>query len=431
MPSYSSLTADQVRQEISQLESRYQDYSAQNLKLNMTRGKPCREQLDLSDGLLNILDKTHVQSSDGIDCRNYGGLDGLPEAKSLFAGMLGLQPDQVMVLSHSSLNLMYDMVVRALLFPVPGAARAWCKEEKIRFLCPVPGYDRHFFITESARIEMIPVPMTPAGPDMDIVERLAAEDSSIKGIWCVPVYSNPDGITYAESTCRRLAGMACAAPDFRIFWDNAYVVHHLDLNQLQGTPEMLGLCAMAGNPDRVYEFASTSKITWSGSGIACVAASPANLAYIRKQITAQTIGPDKMTQLRHVRFLKDQNGIMAMMARHAEIIRPKFDLVHQILTADLADTGTCRWNRPQGGYFYSLFVQRGTATETVRLAKACGVEVTPAGSTWPYGKDPDDSNIRLAPTFPPLAELEKAVHILTICIRLAALRQLLHKENSQ
>ena len=425
MPSYISLSIDQIKSEIDRLESAYQSFLAQNLKLNMTRGKPCREQLDLSNGLLSILDESHVQSDDGTDCRNYGGLDGLPEAKALFASILNLQSEQVMALSHSSLNLMYDMVVRAMLFAVPGASQAWGKEEKIRFLCPVPGYDRHFFVTQSLGIEMIPVPMTPEGPDMAVVENLVANDSSIKGMWCVPVYSNPDGITYSAETCYRLANMSCAAPDFRIFWDNAYVVHHLDMNQPQGTPEILGLCDAAGHPDRVFEFASTSKITWSGSGIACLAASPANLAYVRKQMTAQTIGPDKMTQLRHVRFLKNKDGIMAMMARQAEIIRPKFDLVNRILTADLADSGICSWNQPRGGYFFSLFVMPGTAAETVKLAKNCGVEVTPAGSTWPYGKDPQDSNIRLAPTFPPLAELEKAVQVLTICIRLAALRRLL------
>ena len=425
MPSYLQVPADQIRIEIDRLENLYQSFRNQNLKLNMTRGKPCREQLDLSNGLLNVLDESHIQSDDGTDCRNYGGLDGLPEAKALFASILSLRTEQVMTLSHSSLNLMYDMVVRAMLFAVPGAARAWGKEEKIRFLCPVPGYDRHFFVTESLGIDMIPVPMTPEGPDMDIVERLTANDETIKGIWCVPVYSNPDGITYSAETCRRLAGMSCAAADFRIFWDNAYVVHHLDMSQPQGTPEMLGLCAEAGYPDRVLEFASTSKITWSGSGIACLAASQANLAYVRKQMTAQTIGPDKMTQLRHVRFLKNQEAVMVMMARQADIIRPKFELVDRILTADLSETGVCRWNRPLGGYFFSLFVLPGTAAETVRLAKSCGVEVTPAGSTWPYGKDPEDSNIRLAPTFPPLAELEKAVQVLTICIRLAALRYLL------
>lgn len=424
MPSYLHASSDQIRAEINRLEGLYQSFSAQNLKLNMTRGKPCREQLDLSNGLLHVLDDAQVLADDGTDCRNYGGLDGLPEAKALFAGILGLKSDQVAVLSHSSLNLMYDMVVRAMLFAVPGATQAWGKEEKIRFLCPVPGYDRHFFVTQSLGIDMIPVPMTPVGPDMDVVERLVAGDASIKGMWCVPVYSNPDGITYSAETCRRLAIMPCAAADFRIFWDNAYVVHHLDLNQPQGTPEMLGLCDAAGNPDRVFEFASTSKITWSGSGIACLAASPANLAYVRKQMTAQTIGPDKMTQLRHVRFLKDTAGVMAMMAGHAGIIRPKFDLVDRILTADLSETGVCRWNRPMGGYFFSLFVLPGTAAETVRLAKNCGVEVTPAGSTWPYGKDPEDSNIRLAPTFPPIAELEKAVQVLTLCIRLAALRHI-------
>lgn len=424
MPSYSSLTPEQILREIEIQESQYQAFAAQNLKLNMTRGKPCQAQLDLSAGLADCLPAGDFRAADGTDCRNYGGLDGLPEARQLFAGILGVKADSVMVLGHSSLNLMYDMLVRALLFAVPGAARPWSKEETIRFICPVPGYDRHFFVTQSLGVEMIPVPMTSAGPDMDEVERLAAADPQIKGMWAVPVYSNPDGITYSAETCRRLAAMATAAPDFRIFWDNAYIVHHLDVQNPEETPEMLGLCLAAGNPDRVFEFASTSKITWAGSGIACLAASPANLAYVRRQMTAQTIGPDKMSQLRHVRFLRDREGVMALMARHAAILRPKFDLVRQVLSAELAEAGVCSWQVPRGGYFYSLFVLPGTASETVRLAKACGVEVTPAGSTWPLGRDPQDANIRLAPSFPPLQELQTALRVLCTCIRLAALRRL-------
>ncbi|MEA4888287.1 MAG: aminotransferase class I/II-fold pyridoxal phosphate-dependent enzyme [Clostridiaceae bacterium] len=425
MPSYSTLSPKQIRHEIEVLEQRYQTYADQKLNLNMTRGKPCQTQLNLSAGLSTCLDESDFRASDGMDCRNYGGLEGLPEARSLFAELLNIQASQVMVLGNSSLNLMYDMLVRAMLFPVPGAVRPWSAEEKIRFICPVPGYDRHFFVTQSLGVDMITVPMTPSGPDMDQVERLVASDPMIKGMWSVPVYSNPDGITYSAETCRRLAAMPTAAPDFRIFWDNAYVIHHLDPSQPEGTPEMLSLCAEAGHPDRVFEFASTSKITWAGSGMACLAASPANLAYIRKQMSAQTIGPDKMAQLRHVRFLKDKAGVMALMARHAAILKPKFDLVQEILAAELTDTGICHWKNPHGGYFFSLFVLPGTAAETVRLAKACGVEVTPAGSTWPYGRDPQDANIRLAPSFPPTQELEAAVRVLCVCIRLAALHRLL------
>jgi DNA-binding transcriptional MocR family regulator len=425
MPSYLTLSSDQIKQELAALETQYQNWAAQKRQLNMTRGKPCAAQLDLVSGLATCLEGSDYRASDGTDCRNYGGLDGLPEARALFADLLGLAAEHVMVLGNSSLNLMYDMMVRAMLFALPGADKPWSQAGPVRFLCPVPGYDRHFTVTQSLGIEMIPVPMTPSGPDMDVVESLVAQDSQVKGIWCVPVYSNPDGITYTAETCRRLSSMATAAPDFRIFWDNAYVVHHFDPAEAETTPEILALCAQAGHPDRVLAFASTSKITWAGSGIACLAASPANLAFVRRHMSAQTIGPDKMSQLRHVRFLKDKTGVLAIMARHGEILRPKFDLVLDLLAQELADCGICHWKRPRGGYFISLFVMPGTAAETVRLAKACGVEVTPAGSTWPYGRDPEDSNIRLAPSFPTTDELRTAILVLTVCIRLAALRRLL------
>lgn len=424
MPSYFDLTPEQADRELQALADRYQVFSEQKLKLNMTRGKPCPDQLDLSAGLMSCLSDNDFKASDGTDCRNYGGLDGLPEARQLFADILGTTPQHVSVQGNSSLNIMYDTLVKAMLFPLPGADQPWSKFEKIRFLCPAPGYDRHFFVTQDLGFEMIPVPMTDEGPDMDIVEALVASDPLIKGMWIVPVYSNPEGVTCSENTCRRLAAMTAAAPDFRIFWDNAYVVHHLDVNHGETTPDMLALCDSAGHPDRVFEFASTSKVTWAGAGMACVASSPANLAFIHKHMSIQTIGPDKVNQLRHCRFLKDKAGVMALMARHAEIMRPKFELVQEILANELADTGVCRWKNPKGGYFVSINVLPGTAAEVVHMAKACGVELTPAGNPFPHGKDPEDSNIRLAPSFPPLSELRPALEVLCTCVKLAALRKL-------
>ncbi len=424
MPSYKALNPQQSNQELQALETRFHAFASQKLKLNMTRGKPCTEQLDLSANLMTCLSELDYKALDGTDCRNYGGLDGLPEAKRLFADLLDITPQQVMVLGNSSLNLMYDMLTRAMLFPLPGAEQPWSKLEKIRFICPVPGYDRHFFVTQALGFDMIPVPMTATGPDMDAVEALVAADPAIKGMWLVPVYSNPEGVTCSADTCRRLAAMPTAAPDFRLFWDNAYVVHHLDPAAPQSTPEILSLCAAAGHPDRVFEFASTSKITWSGAGIACLAASTANLAYTHKHMSVQTIGPDKVNQLRHCRFLKDKAGVLAIMAQHAAILRPKFDLVQEVLTAELEGTGVCRWLQPKGGYFVSLSVLPGTAGEVVRLAKTCGVELTPAGNPYPHGHDPLDTNIRLAPSFPPMQELRTALEVLCTCIRLAALRKI-------
>ncbi len=425
MLSYQDWSQAMLKAEADRLEDQVSAWKRRGLKLNMTRGKPCAEQLDLSNGLLTCLDENDYRSEDKTDCRNYGGLDGLPEARRLFAGLLGIQSEQVMVLGNSSLNLMYDMMTRCLLFALPGAKRPWGREEKVRFICPVPGYDRHFTVCQALGIEMIPVPMTPQGPDMDQIEDLAASDPSIKGMWAVPVYSNPDGITYSAETCRRLAAMRTAAADFRIFWDNAYCIHHLDPDKPEVVPEILALCAEHGHADRVFVFASTSKITWSGAGLACLAASTANLAFVRRQMTAQTIGPDKISQLRHIRFLKDQAQVLDLMRRHAAILAPKFDLVDCHLTRELAGRGICRWHKPRGGYFFSLYLLPGTAAETVRLAKDCGVELTPAGSTWPGGRDPEDSNIRLAPSFPPLAELEMALEVLCLCIRLACVKRLL------
>lgn len=424
MPSYLNFTTEQADRELEALTQRYEAFSEQKLKLNMTRGKPCSDQLDLSAGLMTSLADHDFKASDGTDCRNYGGLDGLPEARHLFAELLGTDLQHISVQGNSSLNIMYDTLVKAMLFTLPGGEKPWSKLERIRFICPVPGYDRHFFVTQELGFDMIPVPMTVEGPDMDAVEALVAADPLIKGMWIVPVYSNPEGVTCSEATCRRLARMKTAAPDFRIMWDNAYVVHHLDPADAEGTPDILRLCAEAGHPDRVFEFASTSKITWAGAGMACVAASPANLAFVHKHMSIQTIGPDKVNQLRHCRFLRDKAGVMALMARHAEILRPKFALVNDILSRELSDSGICTWKTPKGGYFVSLSVLPGTAAEVVRLAKACGVELTPAGNPFPHGKDPADTNIRLAPSFPPISELRPALEVLCTCIKLAALRKL-------
>lgn len=425
MPSYLNLTASERQDELERIESLYSTLLQTPRSLNMTRGKPCADQLDLSAGLLTAHD--HEQdwiASDGTDCRNYGGLDGLPEARQLFSELLGFRPDQIMVLGNSSLNIMYDLMIRAMLFPLPGATTAWAAFEKRKFLCPVPGYDRHFAITEQLGFEMVPVAMNEDGPDMDQVETLVAADPDIKGIWLVPVYSNPQGYTCSDTTCRRLAAMQTAAPDFRIFWDNAYFTHHLDFDRPSSVPNILELCQQAGVPDRVFAVASTSKVTWAGAGIACLAASPANLDYIRRELTIQTIGHDKMNQLRHVRFLRDAEHVDQLMRRHAGILRPKFDLADQIMNEALDGLDICRWTKPSGGYFISLDVLPGIARQVVSLAKACGVALTPAGSTWPNGIDPYDSSLRLAPSFPPLEELEQAMQVLTVCIRLAALRHL-------
>lgn len=425
MLSYEEMNKEQLTEEIQQLEERYQKYKALNYNLNMSRGKPCKEQLDLSKDMANCLGADEFKDQSGFDCRNYGLLDGLPEAKILFASILGTNPKNVIIGGNSSLSLMYDTISRAMLFGVPGSKNPWGKEEKISFLCPSPGYDRHFAVTNDFGIDMITIPMTATGPDMDLVESLVASDESIKGIWCVPVYSNPDGITYSEETCKRLASMKTAAPDFRIMWDNSYCVHALDADDTDVIPEILSLCEEYDNKNRVFEFASTSKVTWAGSGVACMASSDENIAYIKSHLTLQTIGHDKMNQLRHVKFLKDSKGVYEMMKKHASILRPKFDAVISVLNKELGGIGVAQWNEPKGGYFISLFVTPGTAGEVVDLCKNCGVELTPAGATFPYGKDPMDSNIRIAPSFPPLAELAPAIEILCVSTKLAAAKKML------
>ncbi|MEW9549169.1 aminotransferase class I/II-fold pyridoxal phosphate-dependent enzyme [Nonomuraea sp. NPDC050783] len=392
------------------------DYDAlvqRGLSLDLTRGKPSPRQLDLSNDMLKL--PTSYRAADGTDGRNYGNLQGLAELRELFAPLIQVPAGQLVVGGNASLALMHDTVVHALLSPVPGAARRWIEEPRITFLCPVPGYDRHFTICERFGITMVPVPMTADGPDMDVVERLAATDASVKGIWCVPKYSNPSGVVYSDETVRRLAAMPAAAPDFRVFWDNAYAVHHLTDTPAE-LADLLALAAEAGHPDRVFVYASTSKVTLAGAGVSFFGSSPANVEWFLYNTAKQSIGPDKLNQLRHVEFLRDAAGVAAHMRRHAELIGPKFELVDKVLTERLG--GLASWTSPKGGYFISLEVPH--AAEVVARAKAAGIALTPAGATHPYGKDPDDRTIRIAPTYPELDELEQAIEGLCVCVRLVA-----------
>lgn len=427
MTHYEALAPQEMEAELARLRAEYEAIKAQGLKLNMARGKPSAAQLDLSLPMLDLLtSQSDYHSEDGTDCRNYGVIDGIPEAKCMMADLLDDVPENVIVLGNASLTAMYDTLARCLTFGTGGFA-PWSEEAQVKWLCPVPGYDRHFSVCEALGIEMIPVPMNSDGPDMDQVEALVAEDPTIKGIWCVPKYSNPNGVVYSNETVKRLASMACAAPDFRIIWDNAYAVHHLfDDPQEQGSLlDIAEACQEAGTPDRYFKFASTSKITFPGAGIAAVASSPANIAETKKQLNAQIIGHDKINQLRHARFLKDGEGIAAHMRKHAALLRPKFALVQEKLHSGLDEAAIASWSDPQGGYFVSFDGLPGTATRTVSLAKEAGATMTGAGATWPYGNDPRDSNIRIAPTLPPLEELDHALDVFICCAKIAALESLL------
>jgi DNA-binding transcriptional MocR family regulator len=405
-----------------ELEQRYNAFQAQGLKLDMTRGKPSSEQLDLAAKLTVALSESDYKGSDGSDARNYGGLDGLPEMKAIFAEMLGAPAAQVVVGGASSLTMMHDSVVRALLHGVPGGSAPWVRD-KVKFICPSPGYDRHFSICEHHGIEMLTVGINDDGPDMVEVERLVASDPTIKGMWCVPKYSNPTGNTYSESVVKRLASMKTAAADFRLFWDNAYAVHDL---YPQGEPlaNVLTACAEAGNPERAIVFGSTSKISFAGAGVAALASSPTNIADVKRHASIQTIGPDKLNQLRHVRFFKNYAGLLQHMKGHAELLRPKFEAVGDAFTKDLAGKGVATWTKPHGGYFVSLDTLDGCASEVVRLADAAGVKLTAAGATFPYGKDPRDRNIRIAPSMPPLAQVKTAMEVVAVCVLLASSRKL-------
>ncbi len=425
MKKYAEMNKQELQDEITALKAQYKKFQELDLSLNMARGKPCREQLDLSMGLMDALNsEADLSCADGTDCRNYGVLTGIDEAKELIGAMMENKPENIIIYGNSSLNVMYDTVSRAYTHGIMGNT-PWCKLDKVKFICPVPGYDRHFAITEYFGIEMINVDMTPTGPDMDRVEELVSSDESIKGIWCTPKYSNPQGYSYSDDTVRRFARLKPAAKDFRIFWDNAYGIHHLYDDNQDYLIEILEECKKAGNPDLVYKFASTSKITFPGSGIAALATSLNNLDDIKAQLVNQTIGHDKVNQLRHVRFFGDINGMKAHMRKHADIIRPKFEAVIEILERDLAPVGIGSWTKPNGGYFISFDAPEGCAKDIVDRAKKAGVTMTNAGATYPYKKDPHDSNIRIAPTYPSLQDLRKAMDIFTVCVRLSAAKKLL------
>lgn len=423
---YRDYSAEKLQELKAELSLKYEEYKAKNLKLDMSRGKPAPEQLDLTiDMLTHCLDGDY-KSENGIDCRNYGVLDGIPEAKELMMAMLDVKEDEIIVGGNSSLQLMYDTIARAMLLGVLGGEKPWSKNNKVKFLCPAPGYDRHFAICESIGIEMITVPYKADGPDMDIVEKLVFEDEEIKGIWCVPMYSNPTGITYSDEVVKRFANLSPKAKDFRIFWDNAYCIHHLS-----DTPDtLLNLLEEAkktGKEDMVFMFTSTSKVSFPGGGIACIGASKANIEYIKSQMTYQTIGYDKLNQLRHAKFFKNAEGLKAHMIKHRDIIGPKFKVVLDMLDKEIAPLGIAEWHKPNGGYFVSFNGLEGTAKRIVALCKEAGVVLTGAGATYPYGADPKDSNIRIAPTFPTIPELTTAMEIFCVSVKLAAVEKLLAK----
>ena len=410
------------------LNKEYAEAKAKGLALDMSRGKPSAKQLDVSLGLLDTINSSSdLKALDGTDCRNYGVLDGIPEAKKLMADMMGTTPDHVIVYGNASLNIMYDQISRAYTHGILGNT-PWCKLDKVKFLCPVPGYDRHFAITERFGIEMINIPMSESGPDMGMVEEYVSKDASVKGIWCVPKYSNPQGYTYSEETVKRMAALKPAAEDFRIFWDNAYVIHDLYDDNKDEIADIISECEKAGNPDMVFEFASTSKVSFPGSGIAALATSANNIADIKKQLTIQTIGHDKLNQLRHVRFFKDINGLKEHMRKHAEFTRPKFEAVERVLEEELGGLGIGSWTEPKGGYFISFDAMDGCAKAIVAKCKEAGVKLTGAGATFPYGKDPKDSNIRIAPSFPTPEEMKQAADLFVLCVKLVSVEKLLENK---
>ncbi|WP_461810509.1 PLP-dependent aminotransferase family protein [Faecalimonas sp.] len=428
MVSYSELGREELLNLKSKLEEQFSEVKAKGLKLDMSRGKPSASQLDLAMGMMDVLNsKSDLKCQEGVDCRNYGVLDGIQEAKQLLADMMEVPKDNIVIFGNSSLNVMYDTIARSMTHGVMGST-PWCKLDKVKFLCPVPGYDRHFAITEHFGIEMINIPMTENGPDMDLVEKLVSEDKAIKGIWCVPKYSNPQGITYSDETVHRFAKLKPAAEDFRIYWDNAYGIHHLYEDKQDYLIEILMECKKEGNPNMVYKFCSTSKVSFPGSGVSAIAASDANLVAIRKQMTIQTIGHDKLNQLRHARFYKDIHGMVEHMKLHADILRPKFETVLSVLEKELGGLGIGSWLVPRGGYFISFDAMEGCAKAIVSKAKEAGVIMTPAGATFPYGKDPKDSNIRIAPSYPTPDELKIAAEIFVLSVKLVSIDKLLEEK---
>ena len=419
---YAEMTLPERQAEYAALQAAYQDAKALHLALNMARGKPGREQLDLVTPIFGLLTKPEQFVSDGVETRNYGEVAGIPAARRLFADILGCKPEQVFVGGNASLQLMYDAVSKAFTHGLLHSEKPWGKLDKVKWICPVPGYDRHFKVTASFGAEMISVPMTADGPDMDMVEELI-RDPAVKGMWNVPKYSNPEGVVYSDETIRRIASMKPAAPDFMLMWDNAYCIHEFE-GDFVPFVDILSLCAEYGNADMVYEFASTSKVTFPGAGVSVMATSEANLAYLKPIINIQTIGYDKINQLRHVKYLKNKEHTLALMQRHAAILRPKFHTVLDALDREIAPLGIGTWKRPVGGYFVSYDAMPGTAKRALALCKEVGVTMTGAGATFPYGEDPRDSNIRIAPSLPPVEELQQAIAIFCICVKLAALEKL-------
>ena len=418
---YTEMDKAALKQELARVKEDYEALNRKGLALNLARGKPEPKQTALSDGMLDTVQGDFKQ--DGIDVRNYGELLGLPSCRKLFAEILCCSPDEVMIGGNASLNLMYDLIAKAYTNGLKNSPRPWSQEPVVKFLCPYPGYDRHFNLSLSFGMELIPVPLGEDGPNMDLVEELV-KDPAVKGMWCVPKFSNPDGYVYSLTTCRRIATLSPAAPDFALMWDNAYCIHTFD-GPDEAFPDMLAICRDAGNPDLVYEFASTSKVTYAGGGVSCMATSVDNLAYVKKLLGYQTIGYDKLNQLMHVRFLKDRAGTLAHMQKHAAILKPKFDAVIAALESEIAPLGIASWNNPKGGYFVSLNAMPGTAKAALAYCKAAGVVMTGAGATYPGGVDPLDSNIRIAPSYPPMNELLQALPVFTTSLKLAALEKLL------
>ncbi|MDO5112055.1 MAG: aminotransferase class I/II-fold pyridoxal phosphate-dependent enzyme [Clostridia bacterium] len=418
---YPQMTQDALKKEYDAVCAAYESAKGKNLKLNMARGKPGKEQLDGVSDILTVIADAADCFDDGLDVRNYGELMGIPAARRYFAELLGVRPEQTFIGGSASLQLMFDTISKAYTHGLLHSEKPWCKLPRVKFLCPAPGYDRHFKITETFGAEMIVIPMTADGPDMDMVEELV-KDPEVRGMWCVPKYSNPGGVIYTDAVVRRIAAMKPAAPDFLLMWDNAYCVHEFE-GDFVPFADILSLCAEAGNADMPFEFASTSKITLPGSGISVMAASEANLAYMQKLLTVQIISYDKVNQLRHVRYLKDKAHTLEIMKRHAAVLKPRFDAVLQALDTKIAPLDIAAWNRPKGGYFVSVDAMPGTAKRTLALCKEAGVVMTGAGATFPYGKDPQDSNIRIAPSFPPIEELRDAMEVFCLCLRMAALEK--------
>lgn len=424
MFAYKNMTNAQLQETLAAEKDHFAACCAKNLKLNMARGKPAKQQLDAVSDILSVITSGDECFDGALDTRNYGDLAGIPSARAYWAEILGCKPEQTFIGGSASLNLMFDVIARAYSHGLRNSPKPWCKEETVKFLCPSPGYDRHFRITEIFGAELITVPMLATGPDMDMIEELV-KDPQVKGVWCVPKYSNPEGIIYSDETIHRFAALKPAAPDFALMWDNAYCIHEFE-GEFVPFEDILSLCEAAGNADMVYEFASTSKITLAGGGFSVMAASVANLAYLTKLIGVQTISYDKVNQLRHVRYLKNKEHTIEIMKRHAACMAPKFDVVAEALDREIKPCGFATWNRPKGGYFVSLYTMPGTAKRALQLCEEAGLVMTPAGATYPYGKDPQDSNIRIAPSFPTTEELEKAMDVFCTCLKIAALENLLN-----